>query len=616
VAAGAQFGQLPTTTRAGYTFGGWYPLPQSKTSTEVTALSYIEPKDFQPEGYEREGSKITLTLFAHWAPIENGVTVRFSYLPYSDKTTVQFPSKTVTAGGTFGVLPSASLEGYKVHDPDSNTAADESGWYMIPATVRGTAPVLGPQSAGEIMATTTVTLPDPTVREITLYLHLEAIENGVTVKLHTGTDDPTAQLSQSEVLLTNGDEYYSQDGLKEKDVPGPLGAVTGTRTGYSFDGKWYATPEGSRLKDASALIQDLSAEKPSIVSPDSPKDLYASWTANVYTVHFVVGTEETGEKAVTYDALYGALPTPVVPGYVFNGWFTSAEGGEQITAGNTVKTASNHTLYAQMEPDSGIVVTFDPQGGEVSPAQIEVSFALPYGTLPTPTKAGYNFLGWYSAANAQEESGLWVSASTEVTNPESHTLYAQWAAKADIIVIFDPCGGVVAPGFKPVTFGEAYGTLPVPIRANAVFVGWYTDAEGGTLVEEDYLVEIPVTHVLYAHWRLLPAPPAVVPVVLPVVIPVGGCACGSVNCGADGCFCGRADCVCVSGLPVDPYPNPSEVDVDVAAPEDGEEGDTAGSEFPDTGDSSGIAMFAALALTGALAAAFSLRKRKKDGDEA
>lgn len=41
------------------------------------------------------------------------------------------------------------------------------------------------------------------------------------------------------------------------------------------------------------------------------------------------------------------------------------------------------------------VVTFDPDGGTLSETSKEVSYHEPYGSLPTPTREGYTFLGWH-----------------------------------------------------------------------------------------------------------------------------------------------------------------------------------------------------------------------------
>ena len=46
-----------------------------------------------------------------------------------------------------------------------------------------------------------------------------------------------------------------------------------------------------------------------------------------------------------------------------------------------------------------------------------------YGTMPTPTKAGYSFGGWYTGENG---TGTRVTSDTIVSNASDHTLYAKW----------------------------------------------------------------------------------------------------------------------------------------------------------------------------------------------
>jgi uncharacterized repeat protein (TIGR02543 family) len=50
----------------------------------------------------------------------------------------------------------------------------------------------------------------------------------------------------------------------------------------------------------------------------------------------------------------------------------------------------------------------------------------PYGTLPTPKRDYYTFLGWYTAATG----GTKVTADTKVTATANHTLYAHWSQNA------------------------------------------------------------------------------------------------------------------------------------------------------------------------------------------
>lgn len=66
------------------------------------------------------------------------------------------------------------------------------------------------------------------------------------------------------------------------------------------------------------------------------------------------------------------------------------------------------------------------------------------------------------------------------------------------VLSLDPCGGTVALDQTPVTVGEAAGSLPAPQRPGHVFLGWFTQAEGGTQVSTSFIPEEDME--IYAHW--------------------------------------------------------------------------------------------------------------------
>lgn len=43
---------------------------------------------------------------------------------------------------------------------------------------------------------------------------------------------------------------------------------------------------------------------------------------------------------------------------------------------------------------SNMIVTFDPQGGQINQTSKQVTYNEPYGELPIPTRDGYKFIGW------------------------------------------------------------------------------------------------------------------------------------------------------------------------------------------------------------------------------
>ncbi|MBR3136686.1 MAG: InlB B-repeat-containing protein, partial [Clostridia bacterium] len=67
-------------------------------------------------------------------------------------------------------------------------------------------------------------------------------------------------------------------------------------------------------------------------------------------------------------------------------------------------------------------VTLNPNGGSVSPTTKTVTYGKAYGTMPTPTRTGYAFDGWYTA----KTGGKKVTASTVCYASGNYTLYARW----------------------------------------------------------------------------------------------------------------------------------------------------------------------------------------------
>ena len=169
-------------------------------------------------------------------------------------------------------------------------------------------------------------------------------------------------------------------------------------------------------------------------------NLYLINTSDEVTITFDPngGTLNAGDetKAVQHNGTYGEMPTPIRSGYHFDGWYTEKDGGTKVDANTSVATKEAHTLYARWS-EAKYNITLDPNGGNLANATKEVTYNSPYGTLPTPNRAGYNFDGWYT----EKDGGTKVEASTVVTAVESHTLYAHWTAHQHCI-----CGGSISTG--------------------------------------------------------------------------------------------------------------------------------------------------------------------------
>ena len=260
---------------------------------------------------------------------------------------------------------------------------------------------------------------------------------------------------------------------------------TATRDGYTCLG-WAASASAASAEYACGANYTVKGEA----------TLYAVWKANEFTVAFDGngGTASQTSKKVSYGGTYGTLPTATRTGYTFNGWFTAASGGTKITADTKFTLNANQTLYAQWSVAS-FTVTFNANGGTVSQASKSVTYGGTYGTLPTATRKGYTFNGWFTEANG----GTKVTADTKCNLTSNQTLYAQWTA-ISYKVTFNANGGTVSQTSKSVTYDGTYGTLPTAARTGYTFNGWFTAASGGTKVTDDTKYNLTSNQTLYAQW--------------------------------------------------------------------------------------------------------------------
>ena len=189
-------------------------------------------------------------------------------------------------------------------------------------------------------------------------------------------------------------------------------------------------------------------------------------------------------------------------GYTFSGWKTSIEGSIALYSDtakicNIAKSGETITLYAHWTPNP-YTVTFDVAGGDpLSTTTHSVTFDDKYsknGSLPKPTRTGYDFLGWYNG-------NILITDESIVTIAADHTLTAKWDSLT-YTVIFDGNTGVTSIGTIDVLRGEKYGELPVPEKYGYNFDGWFTEIADGIKIDKDSVVESTEskTITLYAHW--------------------------------------------------------------------------------------------------------------------
>ena len=217
-----------------------------------------------------------------------------------------------------------------------------------------------------------------------------------------------------------------------------LAANTFSRSGYSFNG-WNTKADGSG---------DPYADK-AVITLTSDLVLYAQWKENssgggggnppapgpgpeteYCTVSF--NMLDHGDPVSSQKVQKGTRAEqpadPVAEGFVFEGWYTSAECKEgELFDFNTPITA-DITLYAKWTERDGqtvYTVSFNLMGHGDPIAPIEIISGNKVRRPADPVDTDYDFIGWYTSAECKDGEAFDFDTLIE----GDITLYAKWTKK-------------------------------------------------------------------------------------------------------------------------------------------------------------------------------------------
>ncbi|WP_418246843.1 InlB B-repeat-containing protein [Dysosmobacter sp.] len=180
-------------------------------------------------------------------------------------------------------------------------------------------------------------------------------------------------------------------------------------------------------------------------------------------------------------------------------------GDNEIVPNNSVPMVEGGLNFVGIwtREKATVTVTFDANGGTVAPTSETITKGSTL-TLPAPTRSGYRFDGWFTAA----DGGTQVNAGA--TFDKDTTLYAHWTKKSsgggsssrdyDYTLRYVTNGGKsIASETKSKSWTKDYEDLPMPTRAGYRFDGWYYDSALKNEVTGDVKVNSR-TVTLYAGW--------------------------------------------------------------------------------------------------------------------
>ena len=327
----------------------------------------------------------------------------------------------------------------------------------------------------------------------------------------------TATLSGNSIIVSLDTGYNQNFKLCYKEIPVtvtvPANTTYTVALKFALDGTYTRENKNATAKASFQVVYlgDASAaSKTTVFYPCTPsrntiKTTIDGSDANTNIVQQMMGKDVNKVTSVSrsaiksFDFVNTTRSTKDITKY-FGVWIAGTFGKNyknKVEAKCTVTPAS-------------YLVTFDPNGGRVSPTSTAVTIGKKYGPLPTPNRYGYDFDGWYTEKIGGKDKEV---TETDVvgTNPPT-TLYAHWTAGKCLVAIdanggkIDTTSGQVNTKNYTATYGSKYNFLPTPTRTGGYkFVGWYTEPTGGTEVTRDTTVTTTNPHILYAHWSLIPA---------------------------------------------------------------------------------------------------------------
>ena len=335
-------------------------------------------------------------------------------------------------------------------------------------------------SAGYLYNTTA--MPSD-ITSIVLAVNTLNVYEGTAAITSTGGLTPLSPTGSGPYTYTfsSGKRYFH---LKEPDSGASVTTVT---VNYEGTGTDYAT-QCCTLKPVTNLA----------VSSKTANSVTLTWTAPSPTS----GIDHLELRNASTDAKIGSN--------IAVGTTTTTVGGlnecttysyKIVSVGAVCETPSN---IVEATPFRGSkTVTFNYNGGTGTPASFTTSCGGTSTILPTPTRDGYTFLGWWTAADGGSKVG---DAGANYDVATTTTIHAHWAQNFSIT--YDRVGGTDVCANETCGAGMTYTVCGTePTKSGYIFAGWkdastsvvYNAGDNFTMPAAD----VTLTAQWTANWRNL-----------------------------------------------------------------------------------------------------------------
>ena len=149
-------------------------------------------------------------------------------------------------------------------------------------------------------------------------------------------------------------------------------------------------------------------------------------------------------------------------------------------SGDKIKVTVKHNGYMDASGEITILdavynVTLNTNGGVLANESDNITHYTQgtVVTLPTPTKVGYQFEGWYENKDFTGNKVTMITADSE----GDKVYYAKWIAET-YAISYELNDGIIADGENVTSYTYGVGaTLPTPTKAHYKFGGWYEKSD-------------------------------------------------------------------------------------------------------------------------------------------
>ena len=254
-----------------------------------------------------------------------------------------------------------------------------------------------------------------------------------------------------------------------------------TRYGYTFEGWYDAATGGTKVYNVDGSCVRSTKYFDSNGNSLCVNDLtvYAHWTPTTYNIYYTLfGSAASIKRTYTIETDSFTLPVPTLSGYIFKGWVGGVDRSDPV--------------YKETNIDSSeIRKTININKGSYGDRFYRAIFEKAHSVDDAKNRTDDIYIA-QSKPKEEQILAVRVDFDLNLPIPENGRALTVKANPSYIKSIYYRANDFyMDPQYK----------IQSPILKDYIFLGWYTEREGGAQITSGLRVINTENHTLYAHWK-------------------------------------------------------------------------------------------------------------------